>query len=149
MLRYIAKRIFLMIPVLLGISFVIFLLMYFTPGDPAQMILGDLADKEDVEALREEMGLNDGFFERYFRYMGDLLQGDLGTSYTTKLPVWDEISVRLPVTAKVAFFVILFAVIVGVPIGILSAVRQYTIIDSITRVLALLGITMPSFWFAL
>ena len=82
MLRYIAKRIFLMIPVLLGISFVIFLLMYFTPGDPAQMILGDLATKEEVEALREEMGLNDGFFERYFRYMGDLLKGDLGTSYS-------------------------------------------------------------------
>ena len=149
MLRYIAKRIFLMIPVLLGISFVIFLLMYFTPGDPAQMILGDLATKEEVEALREEMGLNDGFFERYFRYMGDLLKGDLGTSYTTKVPVWDEISARLPVTAKVAFFVIIFAVLIGVPIGILSAVRQYTIIDSITRVMALLGITMPSFWFAL
>ena len=149
MLRYIAKRIFLMIPVLLGISFVIFLLMYFTPGDPAQMILGDLATKEEVEALREEMGLNDGFFERYFRYMGDLLKGDLGTSYTTKVPVWDEISARLLVTAKVAFFVIIFAVLIGVPIGILSAVRQYTIIDSITRVMALLGITMPSFWFAL
>ena len=95
------------------------------------------------------MGLNDGFFERYFRYMGDLLKGDLGTSYTTKVPVWDEISARLPVTAKVAFFVIIFAVLIGVPIGILSAVRQYTIIDSITRVMALLGITMPSFWFAL
>ena len=149
MLRYIAKRILLMIPVLLGISFLIFLLMYFTPGDPAQMILGDMAEKEEVEALRQEMGLNDGFFTRYFRYMGDLLRGDLGTSYTTKLPVWDEIAARLPVTMKVAFFVILFAVVVGVPIGILSAVRQYSFIDSITRVFALLGITMPSFWLAL
>lgn len=149
MLRYIAKRVLLMIPVLLGISFLIFLLMYFTPGDPAQMILGDLAEKEEVEALREEMGLNDGFFERYFKYIAGLFQGDLGTSYTTKLPVWDEIAARLPVTAKVAFFVILFSVMVGVPIGILSAVRQYSLIDSITRVLALLGITMPSFWLAL
>lgn len=149
MLRYIAKRIFLMIPVLLGISFIIFLLMYFTPGDPAQMILGDLATEEQVEALREEMGLNDGFFERYFNYMLGLLHGDLGTSYTSKLPVWNEISARLPVTARVAFFVIIFAVIIGVPTGIVSAVRQYSIIDSITRVLALLGITMPSFWLAL
>lgn len=149
MLRYIAKRILLMIPVLLGISFLIFTLMYFMPGDPAQMILGDMAEKEDVEALREEMGLNDGFFERYIRYLNDLIHGDLGTSYTTKLPVWDEIKARLPVTARVAFFVIIFAVLVGVPLGILSAVRQYSIIDSITRVIALLGITMPSFWLAL
>jgi len=132
MLRYIAKRVLLMIPVLLGISFLIFLLMYFTPGDPAQMILGDLAEKEEVEALREKMGLNDSFFERYFKYIAGLFQGDLGISYTSKLPVWDEIAARLPVTAKVAFFVILFSVIIGVPIGILSAVRQYSLIDSIS-----------------
>ena len=149
MLRYIAKRILLMIPVLLGISFLIFLLMYFTPGDPAQMILGDLAEKEEVEALREEMGLNDGFFQRYFNYMISIFKGDLGTSYTTKLPVWDEIAARLPVTTKVAFLVIIFAVLIGVPVGILSAVRQYSFIDSFTRVFALLGITMPSFWLAL
>ncbi len=149
MLRYIAKRILFMVPVLLGISFLAFLLMYFTPGDPAQMLLGDLAPKQDVEALREEMSLNDGFFPRYFRYMGGLLQGDLGTSYTTKLPVWDEIAARLPVTARITFFVMLFSVAVGVPIGILSAVRQYSLIDSVARVLAMLGVTMPSFWLAL
>lgn len=149
MLRYIAKRLLIMIPVLIGISFIIFVLMYFTPGDPAQMILGDLATPEQVEALREEMGLNGGFFERYFNYMKNLLQGDLGVSYVSKLPVWDEISARLPVTAKVAFMVIIFAVLIGVPVGILSAVRQYSIIDSITRIFALLGITMPSFWLAL
>lgn len=149
MLKYIAKRILMMIPVLLGISLVIFLLMYFTPGNPAQMLLGDLAEKEEVLALEMEMGLHDGFFTRYFRYMGDLLKGDLGISYTTKLPVWDEIAARLPVTAKVAFFVILFSVIVGVPVGILSAIRQYSFIDSLTRIIALLGITMPSFWLAL
>lgn len=149
MLKYIAKRLLLMIPVLIGISFVIFLLMYFTPGDPAQYVAGDLADKQYVEELREKMGLNDGFFPRYFRYMGNLLQGDLGTSYTTNVPVWDEISARLPVTARVAFFVIIFAILVGVPVGIISAVRQYSFIDNITRVLALLGITMPAFWLAL
>lgn len=149
MLRYIVKRILLMIPVLLGISFLIFALMYFTPGDPAQMILGDEATVEQVEALREEMGINDGFFARYIKYMVGIFHGDLGTSYVSKLPVWEEIASRLPVTAKVAFFVIVFAVIVGVPVGILSAVRQYSIIDSITRLAALLGITMPSFWLAL
>lgn len=149
MLRYIAKRILLMIPVLLGISFLIFTLMYFTPGDPAQMLVGDEATIEEVEALREEMGLNDGFFTRYINYMVGIFHGDLGTSYVSKLPVWEEISVRLPVTAKVAFLVTLFSVIVGIPVGILSAVRQYSIIDSITRLVALLGITMPSFWLAL
>lgn len=149
MLRYIVKRVLLMIPVLLGISFLIFTLMYFTPGDPAQMILGDEATVEQVEALREEMGLNQGFFARYINYMVGIFHGDLGTSYVSKLPVWEEIASRLPVTAKVAFFVILFAVIIGVPVGILSAVRQYSIIDSLTRIAALLGITMPSFWLAL
>lgn len=149
MLRYIVKRILLMIPVLLGISFLIFTLMYFTPGDPAQMILGDEATVEQVEALREEMGLNDGFLTRYVNYMVGIFHGDLGTSYVSKLPVWEEIAARLPITAKVAFFVILFAVIIGVPVGILSAVRQYSIIDSLTRIAALLGITMPSFWLAL
>lgn len=149
MLRYIVKRVLLMIPVLLGISFLIFTLMYFTPGDPAQMILGDEATVEQVEALREKMGLNQGFFARYINYMVGIFHGDLGTSYVSKLPVWEEIASRLPVTAKVAFFVMLFAVIIGVPVGILSAVRQYSIIDSLTRIAALLGITMPSFWLAL
>ena len=149
MTKYAIKRILAMIPVLIGISFVIFTLLYFTPGDPAQMLLGDLATKEDVEALREKMGLNDGFFERYIRYMGDLLQGDLGTSYVSKLPVSEEIMSRLPVTALVAFFVIIFAICVGVPAGIFSAVRQYSFIDNIVRVFSLLGITMPSFWLAL
>ena len=149
MLRYILKRILLMIPVLLGISFLIFTLMYFTPGDPVQMLLGDEATAEQVEAMREEMGLNDGFFTRYVNYMVGILHGDLGTSYVSKLPVWDEIAARLPITAKVAFFVILFSVIVGIPVGILSAVRQYSFIDSLTRIAALLGITMPSFWLAL
>lgn len=149
MLRYIAKRILLMIPVLLGISIFLFTLMYFTPGDPAQMILGDLATEQEVQQLREDLGLTGSFVQRYGKYMFGVLRGDLGISYTTRVPVWDEIMARLPVTAKVAFLVIIFAVIIGIPVGIISAVRQYSIIDSVTRVLALLGITMPSFWLAL
>lgn len=149
MARYAIKRILAMIPVLLGISFVIFTLLYFTPGDPAQMLLGDLAEEEEVEALREEMGLNDGFLERYIHYIEDLLHGDLGTSYVSKLPVSEEIMSRLPVTIKVAFFVMIFAVVIGVPAGIISATRQYSFIDNFVRVLSLLGITIPSFWLAL
>ena len=149
MVRYALKRILAMIPVLLGISLVIFTLLYFTPGDPARMLLGDLATEAEVEALRDNMGLNDGFLERYIRYMGDLLKGDLGTSYVSKLPVSEEIISRLPVTARVAFFVIIFAVVIGIPAGIISATRQYSIIDNIVRIISLLGITMPSFWLAL
>ena len=149
MARYAIKRILAMIPVLIGISFVIFTLLYFTPGDPARMLLGDLAEESEVEALREDMGLNDGFLVRYFHYMGDLLKGDLGVSYVSKLPVSEEIATRLPVTARVAFFVMIFAVVIGVPAGIISATRQYSFIDNFVRVLSLLGITMPSFWLAL
>jgi peptide/nickel transport system permease protein len=149
MARYALKRILAMIPVLIGISIVIFTLLYFTPGDPARMLLGDLATAEEVEALREEMGLNDSFVERYIRYMGDLLQGDLGISYVSKLPVSEEIMTRLPVTARVAFLVIIFAVVVGVPAGIISATKQYSFIDNLVRIISLLGITMPAFWLAL
>ena len=84
MFKFILKRLLVMLPVLLGVTFIIFSMMYITDGDPARMMLGDLATEEEVEALRDEMGLNDGFFTRYFNYLGDLLHGDLGTSYATK-----------------------------------------------------------------
>lgn len=149
MLRYILKRLLAMIPVLIGISFLISLLMYFTPGDPAQMILGDLATEAEIAALREKMGLTGSFFERYFRYMGGVLRGDFGVSYVTNQPVLTEIMVRFPITARISLLVIIFAALIGIPVGIISAVRQYSIIDSITRVIAMLGITIPSFWLAL
>ena len=89
MLKFILKRLLIMIPVLLGVTFIVFSMMYITDGDPARMILGDLATDEEVEALREDMGLNDPFFTRYFNYLGDLLHGDLGTSYSTR-PYWND-----------------------------------------------------------
>ena len=149
MLRYILKRLLAMIPVLIGISFLISLLMYFTPGDPAQMILGDLATEAEIAALREKMGLTGSFFQRYFRYMGGVLHGDLGISYVTNQPVLTEIMVRFPITARIALLVIILASLIGIPVGIISAVRQYSFLDNITRVIAMLGITIPSFWLAL
>ncbi|HWS29914.1 MAG TPA: nickel ABC transporter permease [Clostridia bacterium] len=149
MLKFILKRILITIPVLLGVTLIIFTMMFFTPGDPARMLLGDMATDKEVEAKREEMGLNDSFFERYFSYLGGIAKGDLGTSYSTKQPVTTEIANRLPATVKLAFYSCLFAIVVGVPIGILSAVRQYSLIDSISRVLSLIGITLPNFWLAL
>ena len=149
MLKFIAKRILMLIPVLLGVTFIIFTMMYFTPGDPARLILGDTATQEEVDALREEMGLNDGFFPRYFAYLGGLLHGDLGTSYTTKMPVKDEISDRFPVTFRLAVGCIVFSALIGIPAGIISAIKQYSLLDNVVTIAALLGVTMPNFWLAM
>lgn len=149
MLRYVVKRILVTLPVLLGVTFIIFTMMYFTPGDPARMILGDTATEEEVMELREEMGLNDSFGKRYLNYLIDLLHGDLGDSYVNGQPVAKEIMERLPVTFKLALFSMLFAIIIGIPAGIISAVKQYSFADNITMILALLGLSMPNFWLAL
>lgn len=149
MLQYVIKRILVTIPVLIGVTFIIFTMMYFTPGDPARLILGDTATEEEVTELREEMGLNDPFLKRYVNYLKDLSRGDLGESYTTGLPVTDEIKARLPVTFRLAVLSCLFAIIIGIPVGIISAVRQYSWLDNITMLAALMGITIPSFWLAL
>lgn len=149
MLKYILKRILIMIPVLLGISFIIFFIMNFTPGDPARMILGESASIEDVEELREEMGLNENFFVRYVKYIADALHGDFGKSYGSKLPVFDELFSRFPNTLTLAFWSMVIVVFIGIPIGILSAVKQYTIIDTVSLVTALLLTSMPGFWLGL
>lgn len=149
MLRYIVKRILLTIPVLIGVTFIIFTMMYFTPGDPARMILGDTATEAEVEELREEMGLNESFIVQYGSYMWGLCHGDMGNSYVTGLPVTEEILARLPITARLAILSCIFSVMIGVPVGVLSAVKQYSALDNVTMILALLGITIPSFWLAM
>lgn len=149
MYKYIIKRILMMIPVLLGISFVIFSLMALAPGDPARMILGDSASVEAVEQLREEMGLNEPFLTRYFTYIFDLLQGDFGTSYIFKIPVFDEIIARFPSTIKLALGATLLMILMGVPVGILSAVKQYTWVDALCTIGSLLLTSMPAFWLGL
>ena len=147
MYRYIIKRLGMLIPVLLGVSFVIFTLMHYAPGDPVRMLLGNSATSEQVEAMRESMGLNKPLLVQYFIYMKNLLlHGDLGTSYVHGSPVLDMIVQRLPVTISLAFLGIAFAVVLGVPAGIISAVKQYSVVDNVVMVIALLGISMPNFW---
>lgn len=147
MYRYILKRIGMLIPVLLGVSFVIFTLMHYAPGDPVRMILGNSATSEQVEAMRETMGLNDPLLLQFLNYMKNLLlHGDLGTSYVHNSPVLDMIVQRLPVTITLAILGIAFAVLLGVPAGVISAVKQYSVVDNIVMVIALLGISMPNFW---
>ena len=139
----------MMIPVILGISFIIFTILAMTPGDPAQMILGENATPEAIAEKREELGLNENFFVRYFKYMGNALTGDFGRSYRTNLPVWDELMTRFPNTLVLAFFGIGLAVLIGVPIGILSAVKQYSILDTVSLGVALVMTSIPAFWMGL
>lgn len=147
MIRYILKRILMMIPVLFGVAFVIFTMLYFTPGDPAVQILGEGAAPEAIAALREELGLNAPFVVRFFNYIKDLVwYGDLGISYSTNRPVIDEILSRFPTTLELAALSVLIATFIGVFCGIVAAVRQYSVFDSIATVVSLIGASMPNFW---
>ena len=148
MLKYIVKRILMLIPVLLGATFIVFTVMDMT-GDPAVSKLGVDATAEQIEELRESMGLNDPFLLRYGRFIWNLVQGDLGTSYKNDLDVMEQIMQRMPYTFLLSFAALLFAIIVGIPAGIISARRQYTVFDNCTMVLTLVGASAPHFWLGL
>lgn len=150
MTKYVVKRFLFLIPIMLGVSFIVFGLLYLTPGDPARNALGPNASEEAVQELREDMGLNDPFIVQYGRYIKNIVtKGDLGRSYITRVPVVKEIFSRAPATVRLAFFSILLAVIIGIPIGIISAVKQYSIFDNVTMIFALIGLSMPVFWLGL
>lgn len=146
---FVFKRILMIIPILLGVSIIVFTILSFTPGDPARLILGQSASQETVDKLHHEMGLDDPFAVRYVRYMGDALQGDFGTSYRTNRPVFDEIFVRFPITLKLALTSVILVVAAGIPLGILSAVKQYSILDMFCTVFAMLMASIPGFWLGL
>jgi len=139
----------MMIPIILGVTFVIFYITYIIPGDPAQMRLGEAASPEAIEALRVEMGLNDPFLLRYVNYLVDMLQGDLGISFVTRRSVVYEIMARFPTTLRLAFYGTLLSILIGIPLGILSATKQYTIFDNSATALGLLGVSIPNFWLGL
>ena len=136
----------MMIPVLLGITLLIFGIMEISPSDPASIILGESATEEAVEQLREEMGLNDPFLVRYVDYVKGVVQGDLGRSYRTGVPVFEEIVAKYPVTIKLAVFGILVSLCIGIPVGVISAVKQYSIIDGVGMFMTMLLTAMPKFW---
>ena len=147
--RYVIKRLLMMIPVLLGVTLLVFIMLEITPGDPARQILGEMATEEMVEELREEMGLNDPFVVRYVRYVWGVMHGDFGDSYMTGRPVFEEVVERFPTSLKLAALGTLIAVLVGVPLGILSAIKQYSWMDTILVGTAMVGVSMPSFWLGL
>ena len=146
MYKFVLKRLLQLIPVIIGVTFIVFFIMNLAPGDPAAIILGDQATAEALAMKREELGLNDPLLVRYFNYMKNLLRGDMGTSYKNNIPVWNQVIDRLPNTAILAVAGIFIALLFGIPIGILSAKKQYSLIDNISMVAALIGVSMPNFW---
>ncbi|MBC2856567.1 MAG: ABC transporter permease [Cetobacterium sp.] len=147
--KYILRRLLLLIPVLLGVSFLVFTIMSFTPGDPAQLILGENAPREAILKLRTEMGLDDPFLIQYFKFVKNAIVGDFGRSYTTGREVFGEIFSRFPNTLILAVLGVIIAIVIGIPLGIISATKQYSLLDSVSMIAALLGVSMPNFWLGL
>ena len=149
MLRYIVKRLLLLIPIILGVAAIIFALKTFTPGDPARQILGNDATPEQVEAKREELGLNDPVIVQYVRYMAGVVHGDFGESYRTGEPVLSEILPRLATSAKITIGAVAIGAILGILLGIISALKKYTWIDSLVLVVSMIFQSVPEFVVAL
>lgn len=144
--KYIRNRLLMMVILLLGMTFIVFASLYIAPGDPAELAAGPSATTAEVEAMRSYLGLNQPFLVQYGRYLWNLLHGNLGTSYLTRQPIVDELAVRLPNTLNLAVFSMLLACIVGIPLGIISALHKDTWIDNLLTTLSLIGISTPSFW---
>ncbi|MBN9672956.1 ABC transporter permease [Roseibium aggregatum] len=149
MAAYIAKRLLAAIPVLFGLTIIVFLIMAMIPGDPATAILGSYATPENVAKLNKDLGLDKSLLEQYFIWLGNLFQGDLGRSYTLNRPVLDEVLERFSATLILAGTSLVLCSILGLLAGIVSAVRQYGWADKIITLLVLIGISTPSFWLGL
>ncbi|MFT9596544.1 ABC transporter permease [Mesobacillus sp.] len=149
MFAYSIRRIFSLIPVLLGLSLIVFFMIRAIPGDPAQVILGQLATKEAIADLTRELGLDQPWYVQYFTYLGGLLTGDLGESLRTKSAISTEIWPYLAATMELSFVAMLIAIIIGVNAGIVSAWFQNSWFDYGAMVLALVGVSMPIFWLGL
>lgn len=146
MIRFLARRLVLTIPVLLGVATLVFSLIHLIPGDPAQAMLGEAASPEDIADLRERLGLDRPLVEQYGSFLRGALKGDLGTSLRTSQPVTAMIAERMPATFELAAAAMLFAIAVAMPLGMAAAVRRGTGVDHGAMTLALLGISIPNFW---
>lgn len=149
MFNYIVRRLLLLIPILIGVSLVVFLFIQMVPGDPARIMLGEHASPEALAELREQMGLNDPVHVQYLRFASRLVRGDLGRSITSKNRVWDELLARFPATLELSIAAMIIAMLIGIPAGVISATRQNSLFDRGSMFLALLGVSMPVFWLGL
>lgn len=144
--RYIRKRLLMMLLLMLGMTFIVFASLYIAPGDPAELAAGPSATVEEVERMRVYLGLDKPFLVQYGMYLSNLLHGDLGTSLITRQPVVTELAQRLPYTINLAVFSMLLATIIGIPLGIISAVHHDSWLDNLLTTLSLVGISTPNFW---
>ena len=149
MLKYILKRILYIIPIVFCVTLLVFWLVSLIPGDAASIILGENRDADSIAALQAELGLDQPFFTRFFNYLNGVLHGDLGTSYISRDSVAVEIASRLPNTLILTFWATLVSIVIGVAVGVISAVKQYSWLDNIGTFIALFGASAPSFWIAL
>lgn len=143
----ILERIFMTIPIMLGVAILVFTAMRFIPGDPVDVMYGEsgFITEDQLEQLRQELNLDKPFHVQLYLFLSGLVQGDLGMSYVKRRPVWDLILERLPATVELAFGALLFGLIIAIPIGIISAVKQYSIIDRTSMAVAFVGISIPGF----
>ncbi|GGA63332.1 ABC transporter permease [Ornithinibacillus halotolerans] len=149
MFVFIIRRILQTIPVFLGVTIIVFSLMHLIPGDPAQIMAGESAPAEQVENIRERLGLNDPYPVQYWNYLSNVLQGDLGNSIRSGRDVTTEIGHRFWITVELAFYSIVLSVFLGLIAGIVSAVKQYSFRDVTLMLIALFGLSMPNFWLGL
>lgn len=149
MARYIAKRLILMIPVILGVTLLVFFIMNLAPGDPAQIILGEQATPEQIAELRAQMGLDRPLVVQYVNYILKLLQGDFGISYTKGESVANEIFACFPYTVKLTLVSAAVSILLALPLGILAAIKQNSWVDNFSMIISLIGVSMPIFWLAL
>jgi peptide/nickel transport system permease protein len=149
MFRYIVRRILEAIPVLIGASIAVFMLIHLIPGGPEVALLGERASSENVAAIRERLGLDRPLPEQYLIYVGNILRGDLGRSVAGNIPIADELRQRFPATAELSIFALVLAVLIGVPLGVISAVKRGSWVDTGTMLGSLIGVSMPIFWLGL
>jgi peptide/nickel transport system permease protein len=149
MVQFIARRLILLIPVVIGIILVTFVIVRLIPGDPCVVMLGEKATKEKCDDFKHRYGLDDNIFVQFGRYMVNMAQGDLGTSIRFGRPVSSIIAERLPLTIELTFFAMIFSTVTGIALGIVSALRRNTIVDTFTMLIANIGVSMPVFWLGL
>ena len=146
MLKYLIRRLYLLIPVVLGVSTLVFLIIHLIPGDPVILMLGESALPANIESLRNELGLNQPIYVQYGEFILNTFRGNFGRSITTNKPVIDVISGRFPATMQLALGAIIVMLLISLPLGIISAYKKDTVIDNGSRIFALLGISIPNFW---
>jgi len=149
MFSYAIRRILILIPTLLGVSILVFLMLHLTPGDPAELLLGERATDEALHQIREHLGLNEPLYVQYGMFLKRLMKGDLGETIWTRQKVWIEVKQRFPATIELAVAALFLACLFGITLGIISATKQYSVFDYVSMLGALTGVSMPIFWLGL